>query len=89
MRKPGLGIFDAFNEVGLGVKAATGGSQLPWVSQLTYSRQIDFVDAPMTPDGGQLPDFECQCLGLITLRKLGLRPEIQRASWYSKILFAR
>ena len=32
LRKPGLGIFDAFNEVGLAVKRATGGAQQPWVS---------------------------------------------------------
>jgi hypothetical protein len=32
IQKPGLGIFDAMNEVGLAVKAATGGSQQPWFS---------------------------------------------------------
>ena len=32
IRKPGLGLFEAFNEVGLEVKHATGGSQQPWVS---------------------------------------------------------
>jgi hypothetical protein len=32
IRQPGLGIFDAFNEVGLEVKKATGGQQQPWVS---------------------------------------------------------
>jgi uncharacterized caspase-like protein len=32
IRKPGLGLFDAFNEVGLSVKEATGGAQQPWVS---------------------------------------------------------
>ena len=30
--RPGLGLFDAFNEVGLAVKRATGGAQQPWVS---------------------------------------------------------
>lgn len=30
--RPGLGLFDAFNEVGLAVKRATGGVQQPWVS---------------------------------------------------------
>jgi uncharacterized protein len=30
--KPGLGLFDAFNEVGLLVTHATGGSQQPWLS---------------------------------------------------------
>jgi hypothetical protein len=32
IRKPGLGIFDAFNEVGLAVMQETGNSQQPWVS---------------------------------------------------------
>jgi len=32
IRRPGLGIFDAFNEVGLAVKQSTGGTQQPWVS---------------------------------------------------------
>src|ERR1700722_4663005 len=32
IRKSGLDIFQTFNEVGLAVKHATGGSQQPWVS---------------------------------------------------------
>ena len=32
MLKPGLDIFQTFNQVGLQVKRATGGSQQPWVS---------------------------------------------------------
>jgi len=32
IRKPGLGIFDALNEVGLAVKDKTGGAQQPWFS---------------------------------------------------------
>ena len=32
IRKPGLGVFDVFNNVGLTVKKATGGEQQPWVS---------------------------------------------------------
>ncbi len=32
VKKPGLGIFDVFNEVGLAVKKQTGGAQQPWVS---------------------------------------------------------
>jgi hypothetical protein len=32
MRRPGLGIFDVFNEVGLAVMQATGDAQQPWVS---------------------------------------------------------
>jgi uncharacterized caspase-like protein len=32
IRRPGLGVFDVFNEVGLTVKKTTGGEQQPWVS---------------------------------------------------------
>lgn len=32
MQKPGLDVFQTFNQVGLVVKRATGGSQQPWVS---------------------------------------------------------
>jgi Caspase domain/VHL beta domain len=32
LRRPGVGVFEAFNDVGLQVKRATGGSQQPWVS---------------------------------------------------------
>jgi formylglycine-generating enzyme required for sulfatase activity len=32
IRRPGLGIFDVFNQVGLEVKRSTGGVQQPWVS---------------------------------------------------------
>lgn len=32
MRKPGLDVFQTFNQVGLSVKRATGGAQQPWVS---------------------------------------------------------
>lgn len=32
VKRPGLGIFDVFNEVGLEVKKQTGGAQQPWVS---------------------------------------------------------
>jgi hypothetical protein len=29
---PGVGIFDAFNQVGVKVKKSTGGAQQPWLS---------------------------------------------------------
>ncbi len=32
IRTPGLDIFQSFNQVGLVVKKATGGSQQPWIS---------------------------------------------------------
>jgi formylglycine-generating enzyme required for sulfatase activity len=47
IRKPGLGIFDAFNQVGLQVKRATKGAQQPWVSSSPIDGAFYFV-----PPGG-------------------------------------
>jgi hypothetical protein len=46
IRKPGLGIFDAMNEVGLAVKHATGGSQQPWFSTSPIAGSFYFATAP-------------------------------------------
>ena len=48
IQRPGLDIFQTFNQVGLQVKRATGGSQQPWVS----SSPIDgsFYFASQTPN---------------------------------------
>lgn len=43
IRKPALGIFDVFNEVGLEVKRATGGAQQPWVSSSPIDGTFYFV----------------------------------------------
>jgi len=43
MRKPGLGLFDVFNEVGLSVKRATAGNQQPWVSSSPISGGFYFA----------------------------------------------
>jgi Caspase domain len=53
IRKPGLGLFDAFNEVGLVVKRATGGAQQPWVSSSPISGHFYF--AGRTPAVEQPP----------------------------------
>jgi formylglycine-generating enzyme required for sulfatase activity len=47
IRKPGLGIFDAFNQVGLQVKRLTRGAQQPWVSSSPIDGTFYFV-----PPGG-------------------------------------
>ena len=47
IRKPGLGIFDAFNQIGLQVKRATGGAQQPWVSSSPIDGSFYFV-APLS-----------------------------------------
>jgi len=48
IRKPGLGLFEAFNEVGLEVKKATGGGQQPWVSSSPISGTFYFASPPAT-----------------------------------------
>jgi hypothetical protein len=45
IRRPGLGIFDTFNQVGLEVKRATGGAQQPWVSSSPIDGTFYFVPA--------------------------------------------
>ena len=43
MRRPGLGVWDVFNQVGLEVKSRTGGAQQPWVSNSPIEGQFYFV----------------------------------------------
>ena len=62
IRKPGLGIFDAFNEVGLVVERATGGVQQPWVSSSPIAGSFYFAGtpaaspAPVPATAGPAPD---------------------------------
>ena len=46
MQRPGYGLFKTFNEVGLAVQKATGGSQLPWVSSSPISGSFYFAGKP-------------------------------------------
>lgn len=46
IRRPGLGLFEAFNEVGLLVQRATGGAQQPWVSSSPIAGNFFFAGAP-------------------------------------------
>jgi carboxyl-terminal processing protease len=48
IRKPGLDIFQTFNEVGLAVKRATGGSQQPWVSSSPIDGSFYFSAPPVS-----------------------------------------
>jgi tetratricopeptide (TPR) repeat protein len=53
MQHPGYGLFKTFNEVGLAVEKATGGTQLPWVSMSPIPGKFYFtgreVAAPAAP----------------------------------------
>jgi cyclophilin family peptidyl-prolyl cis-trans isomerase len=53
VRKPGAGVFEVFNDVGLQVKRMTGGSQQPWVSSSPIDGQFYFAGLP--PGGGGAP----------------------------------
>jgi uncharacterized caspase-like protein len=50
LRRPGLGIFDVFNEVGLAVKRSTAGSQQPWVSSSPIDGNFYFVPPSGAPE---------------------------------------
>jgi hypothetical protein len=52
IRKPGLGLFEAFNEVGLEVKHTTGGAQQPWVSSSPIAGTFYFAN----PSAAAAPD---------------------------------
>ena len=46
LRKPGVGLFDAFNQTGLAVREATGGAQRPWFSSSSISGSFYFAGPP-------------------------------------------
>jgi uncharacterized protein YecT (DUF1311 family) len=54
IRKPGLSIFETFNQVGLSVERATRGAQLPWVSSSPINGSFYFVPPPSSPAGGSV-----------------------------------
>jgi uncharacterized caspase-like protein len=59
VRRPGLGIFDTFNEVGLKVKRVTDGAQQPWVSSSPIDGAFYFVPpAAGAPTSVALPSAE-------------------------------
>jgi hypothetical protein len=53
MQQPGAGLFKTFNEVGLAVEKATGGSQLPWLSSSPISGNFYFAGKPAAEDARQ------------------------------------
>ena len=55
IRKPGLGVFQTFNQVGLIVKRATAGAQQPWLSSSPIEGAFYFVapPAPAVPTAGE------------------------------------
>ena len=60
MRRPGLDVFQVFNQVGLSVKQVTAGGQQPWLASSPISGSFYFFAGPVTiappaaPDGDAL-----------------------------------
>jgi hypothetical protein len=46
IRQPGLEVLQTFNQVGLKVMRATGGSQIPWTSSSPIDGSFYFADSP-------------------------------------------
>jgi formylglycine-generating enzyme required for sulfatase activity len=49
VRKPALGLFDTFNNVGLAVHRATGSNQQPWMSHSPIETSFYFTEPPAPP----------------------------------------
>ena len=74
IRRPGLDVFNVFNQVGLAVEKATGGAQQPWLSSSPIAGNFYFFtgpvtiilpEAPVTPvDGIPPPPSATQSTGL-------------------------
>ena len=48
MRRPGLDVFQVFNQVGLSVKQVTAGQQQPWLASSPISGNFYFFSGPVT-----------------------------------------
>jgi hypothetical protein len=47
IRRPGLDIFQVFNQVGLAVKQQTGGGQQPWLASSPITGNFYFINGPV------------------------------------------
>ena len=54
IRRPGLDVFQTFNEVGLTVKRVTGGSQQPWVSSSPIAGNFYFAGTTAHPSVNEI-----------------------------------
>jgi hypothetical protein len=55
IRRPGLGLFDTFNQVGLAVRQSTGGAQQPWVSSSPIAGSFYFAGPGGAPAPAPVP----------------------------------
>ena len=77
MRKPGLSVFETFNDVGLSVKAATGGQQQPWFDTSPIEGNFQFQ-----PRGGAVPEVPIAAAGAEGVRAPDPTAD-ERAFWES------
>lgn len=56
IKRPGLDIFRAFNEVGLAVASATGGAQQPWISVSPIKGDFYFAGPPTATAEARVPE---------------------------------
>ena len=82
IQKPGVGVIDAFNEIGVAVKRATGGSQQPWLSISPLDGKFFFAGAGDQDKGGVAaqPAFDARALELSyweSVRASGSIPLVQ------------
>jgi uncharacterized caspase-like protein len=79
IRKPGLGLFDAFNAVGLEVKRATGGTQQPWVSSSPIGGNFFFAGvAPVPANTAPIKTGPSEEVSALQQRLKALEDELQR-----------
>jgi hypothetical protein len=74
MHRPGLDVFQTFNEVGLTVKRATGGRQQPWVSSSPIDGNFYFVPPEAAFSSAAAPVIERRELARLLqleLRRVG------------------
>lgn len=60
IREPGLGVLDAFNQVGLAVERETGGKQQPWLAISPVRGQFHFTSG--TPAAAAVPATDAEVL---------------------------
>ena len=77
MRKPGLSVFETFNDVGLAVKSTTGGQQQPWFDTSPIEGNFQF-----RPRSGAAPEAPATAAPAETTQSVDSTAD-ERAFWES------
>ena len=78
MQRPGSGLFKTFNEVGLAVEKATGGSQLPWVSSSPIAGNFYFAGKPAAAEVTPAPNPSATSAPAPLVQEASLSPSDDR-----------